>query len=101
MADGHILAWLTNLEQMKKVLKDIDTIYIGHGPSVKLEMVDMQKDYISTYCAYVRELSHGESTLSEEATQELVVKMEQYLPNAPLGFMIGLSANAVAKELGN
>lgn len=51
------------------------------------------------YSAAVRELSGGEPALTETAKEELTARMEAYLPGAPLKFMIGLSADAVAAEL--
>ena len=99
MADGYILAWLANIESARALLADVEKIYPGHGPEASPGLLEAQKAYLLTYCAVVKELSGGEPALAEAAKEELVARMEKYLPNAPLTFMIGLSADAVAAEL--
>lgn len=99
IADGYVLAWLANLENARALLADAGTLYPGHGPEASIEHLEVQKAYLMAYCAAVRELSGGEPKLTEAAKEELAVRMEAYLPNAPLTFMIGLSADAVAADL--
>ena len=99
MADGHVLAWLSNLENTRALLSDVEKIYPGHGAEASPDLLESQKAYLLTYCAAVKELSDGAPTLTEPAGEELERRMEQYLPDAPLKFMIDLSAGAVAAEL--
>lgn len=99
VADGQILGWLANLERMRPLLEEIDTIYPGHGQPASPTLLDQQRDYLLTYCAAIRELAQGEKALTENAVAILIERMERYLPGAPLTFMIGLGANAVATEL--
>jgi hypothetical protein len=47
----------------------------------------------------IKELSHGNSTLTEEAKGELTKRMEEFLPEAGLSSLIALSADPVAAEL--
>jgi glyoxylase-like metal-dependent hydrolase (beta-lactamase superfamily II) len=99
IADGYVLAWLANLENARALLKDVEKIYPGHGAEASLDLLETQKAYLLTYCAAVKELSDGQPTLTDAEVEELERRMEEYLPNAPLKFMISLSANAVAAEL--
>lgn len=99
VADGYVLAWLANLENARALLADAGTLYPGHGPEGALDRLRAQKEYLVAYCAAVRELSGGEPTLTEAARDELAARMNGHLPDAPLTFMIGLSADAVAAEL--
>ena len=99
MADGHVLAWLANLENVRALLTDVEKIYPGHGAAASLDLLETQKAYLLTYCAAVKELSDGAPALTETAGEELERRMEEYLPDAPLKFMIDLSAVAVATEL--
>jgi glyoxylase-like metal-dependent hydrolase (beta-lactamase superfamily II) len=99
IADGHVLAWLANLENTRALLADVEKIYPGHGAEASLDLLEAQKAYLLTYCAAVKELSDGEPALTETAGEELERRMEEYLPEAPLKFMIDLSAAAVAAEL--
>ena len=99
MADGHVLAWLANLENVRALLTDVEKIYPGHGAAASLDLLETQKAYLLTYCAAVKELSDGAPALTETTGEELERRMEEYLPDAPLKFMIDLSAVAVATEL--
>ncbi len=99
VADDHLLSWLANLERARILLRDVKTIYLGHGKPGSLNLLDTQRDYLLTYCAAVKELAQGEARLTETAKQALVTRMQQYAPDAPLTFMIALGADAIADEL--
>ena len=75
------------------------TIYPGHGESGSIELIDSQERYLFTYIDVLRELSGGNSTLTEEAKAELTQRMEEFLPGGGLSFLIAQSADSVAAEL--
>jgi hypothetical protein len=56
-------------------------------------------DYRLYYREVVRRLSGGRPQLSEAAKSVLEAAMDTFLPSAPLTWMIGLGADAVAREL--
>jgi len=99
IADDHILDWLKNLDRARDLLANITTIYPGHGQPGSIDLLDSQKRYLLTYIDAVRELSGGNSTLTEEAKRELTQRMEEFLPGAGLSFLISHSADPVAAEL--
>jgi glyoxylase-like metal-dependent hydrolase (beta-lactamase superfamily II) len=99
MADGHVLAWLANIERFRPLLSSVSAIYPGHGALGGPELLDAQRDYLIAYCAAVRELLGAGSALPDGANQELERRMQEYRPGAPLEFMISLSVDAVAREL--
>lgn len=99
IADDHIFDWLKNLERARDLLANVTTIYPGHGESGSIELIDSQERYLLTYIDAVRELSGGNSTLTEEAKAELTEQMEEFLPGGGLTFLIAQSADPVAKEL--
>jgi glyoxylase-like metal-dependent hydrolase (beta-lactamase superfamily II) len=99
IADDHIFDWLNNLDRARDLLANITTVYPGHGESGSLELIDSQERYLLTYIDLVRELSGGNSTLTEEAKKELTQRMEEFLPGAGLSFLIAQSADPVAAEL--
>ena len=99
MVDDGILAWLVNIEMIRALLADIPTIYPGHGKPGSLELLETQKKYLLTYCTMVKELAAGKPTLTDAAKKELESRMGQFLPEAPLTFLIALSADSVAAEL--
>ena len=65
------------------------------GPGVLAE----QRRYLLYYRELVRRLADGEPRLPEAAKAELDAGMQSFLPDAPLTWMIGLGADAVAAEL--
>ena len=99
IADYHIFDWLRNLERARDLLANITTIYPGHGESGSLGLIDGQERYLLTYIDLVRELSGGNSSLTEEAKKELTQRMEEFLPGGGLSFLIAQSADSVAAEL--
>jgi glyoxylase-like metal-dependent hydrolase (beta-lactamase superfamily II) len=99
IADGSVLHWLANLERFRALLEGVATLYPGHGRAGGAELLDAQKDYLLAYCAAVLEVAGDSATVDERAKEELAERMRRVLPGAPLEFMIGLSADAVAAEL--
>ena len=99
IADNHIFDWLKNLDRARNLLANGTTIYPGHGLPGSIDLIDSQKRYLLTYVDQVRELSGGNSILTEEAKKELTQRMEEYLPGAGLSFLIAQSADPVASEL--
>jgi glyoxylase-like metal-dependent hydrolase (beta-lactamase superfamily II) len=99
VADGGVLPWLANLERAKTLLADVATVYPGHGPAGASDLLARQQSYLLAYCAAVKELGRGRRNLTEEAKQALTARMQQFAPDAALGFLITHSADAVAREL--
>jgi len=98
-ADGHSSAWLAALDVLAGELGGVGTLYPGHGDPGTLAMLAEQRRYLLYYREVVRRLSGGEPRLDEPARAELEAAMRVFLPGAPLTWMIGLGADAVAAEL--
>lgn len=58
-----------------------------------------RRRYLLFYREAVGQLAEGRSVLGEAAKAELDARIQQFLPDAPLTWMIGLGADAVAAEL--
>lgn len=99
LADGDILRWLANLERVRPRLAATAVLYPGHGPAGTISLLNEQRDYLLAYCAAVAELASGSPALTDEAKTALELRMDRVRPGAQLGFMVGLSADAVAAEL--
>ena len=99
IADGRVLRWLANIERFRALLEGVATLYPGHGRAGGVELLDAQKDYLLAYCTTVLEVAGDSATTDERAKEELAGRMRRFLQGAPLEFMIGLSADAVAAEL--
>lgn len=100
LAEGHSASWLASLDKAQAALQGVATVYPGHGEKGTLEALSWQKRYLEQYRAAARELSGGKATLTGAQKKDLAAKMEQFLPNAPLAMLVGMSADAVAAELG-
>jgi hypothetical protein len=74
-------------------------LYPGHGAASGSELFAEQRRYLLHYREVVRRLAEGQPQLSDEAKQSLERAMTAFLPSAPLTWMIGLGADAVAAEL--
>jgi hypothetical protein len=74
-------------------------VYPGHGRSGSLDLLDAQRRYLEAYRAAVRELAGGAPFLTDDGKKELADRMARFAPGAGLGFLVGLGADAVAREL--
>lgn len=99
IADNHIIEWLKNLERARGLFANVTTIYPGHGKPGSIDLLDSQKTYLMRYIDAVKELSRGNSSLTKDEKVELTQRMEEFLPNAGLSFLIAQSADSVAAEL--
>jgi glyoxylase-like metal-dependent hydrolase (beta-lactamase superfamily II) len=98
-ADGHSAAWLTMLDVLARELAGIPTLYPGHGGPAGPAVFAAQRRYLLHYRELVRRLAGGQPRLPDVAKAELDAGMRAFLPDAPLTWMIGLGADAVAAEL--
>jgi glyoxylase-like metal-dependent hydrolase (beta-lactamase superfamily II) len=98
-ADGHTTTWLQALDALCAELHGAQRILPGHGAPTTWSLFEDQRRYLLYYREVVGRLAAGGPTLTDEAQVELERAMQEFLPNAPLTWMIGLGANAVAAEL--
>jgi glyoxylase-like metal-dependent hydrolase (beta-lactamase superfamily II) len=98
VADGHTGSWLAALDTLSGVL-DGAKLYPGHGPQGDAGMLADQRRYLMMYRETVGRLAAGAPTLTDGQREELTAVLTRFLPGAPLTWMIGLGADAVAGEL--
>ena len=98
-ADGHSARWLAALDLLAGELAGLGTLYPGHGDPAGPGVLAKQRRYLLYYRELVRRLAGGEPQLPEPAKAELDAGMQAFLPGAPLTWMIGLGADAVAAEI--
>ena len=98
-ADGFTGPWLRALDRAAGLLAGIDTLYPGHGRPAGLDALDAQRRYQLMLREAVRNLAHGEPSLSAAAKEELTARMAAFLPDPALEWLVALSADAVAAEL--
>lgn len=97
--DGHSRAWLAALDMLASELGEVRALYPGHGGPASPDLFAEQRRYLMYYRELIRRLADGEPQLTDVAKQELDAAMQGFLPGAPLTWMIGLGADAVAAEL--
>ena len=97
-ADGHTGSWLAALDVLSDAL-DGATLYPGHGAPGGVGMLADQRRYLMMYRETVGRLAAGALTLTDAQREELTDVMVRFLPGAPLTWMVGLGADAVAAEL--
>lgn len=97
-ADGHTGRWLQMLDEVAEQLRGF-RLYPGHGAPRDVDLLANQRRYLLMYREAVRRLTSGTQPLTEEQRDELTEVMSRFLPGAPLTWMIGLGADAVAAEL--
>lgn len=98
LADGHSHAWLATLDRLAVQLRDMP-VYPGHGAPGAASMLADQRRYLLMYQQTVGRLAAGAPALSDARKRELTAVMTRFLPDAPLAWLVGLSADAVAAEL--
>ena len=100
VADGYLLAWLANLARLERECSGMAVAFPGHGnagPPVRL--IRAQLDYLLKLAGHVKELAQGRPALDDATKQELERRMTADYPDHGLSFLIGMSADPIAREL--
>jgi glyoxylase-like metal-dependent hydrolase (beta-lactamase superfamily II) len=97
LADGHWESWLTNLDTLAADLPVSATLLPGHGDQAPRELLDWQRGYIERFVEAVRA---GHWSDPEQARAAVVEAMATYLPATELRFLMDLSIEPVASQLG-
>ena len=99
LADGHTDAWLRALDRAEDSFAGVRTLYVGHGPPAGAAVLADQRRYLLMAREAIGRVGGGRADLSEDECNRVVNLMERYLPDAPLGWLVGAGAPAVAAEL--
>ena len=99
LADGHTDAWLRSIDRAEEALAGVRKLYVGHGPpAVTAVLADQRRDLLMAREAVAR-AAGGRAELTDDEASGVESLMERYLPNAPLGWLVGAGAPALAAEL--
>jgi glyoxylase-like metal-dependent hydrolase (beta-lactamase superfamily II) len=99
LADGHTEAWLDAIERGEEALAEVRTLYVGHGPPTVPAVLADQRRYLLMAREAIGRVAGGRAQLTEQDANRVVSLMERYLPSAPLSWLVGAGASAVAAEL--
>jgi glyoxylase-like metal-dependent hydrolase (beta-lactamase superfamily II) len=97
LADGFHQQWLENIETLRARFPDEAVFHIGHGGPVGPGDWDWQRSYIETFLGAVM---NADWSSPERAQAEVVAEMKRFLPTEELSFLMELSVEPVAAQLG-
>jgi glyoxylase-like metal-dependent hydrolase (beta-lactamase superfamily II) len=99
LADGHTDVWLRAIDRAEGALAGVHTLYVGHGAPTGPAVLAEQRRYLLMAREAIARAAGGRGELSEDEANRVASLMERFLPGAPLGWLVGAGAPAVAAEL--
>jgi glyoxylase-like metal-dependent hydrolase (beta-lactamase superfamily II) len=97
LADGFFEEWLANIERLRGRFPADATFYIGHGGPASQTDWNWQRGYIETFVDAVGTVEWSDR---DEAKSSVVSRMKEYLPTDQLQFLMELSVEPLATQLG-
>jgi glyoxylase-like metal-dependent hydrolase (beta-lactamase superfamily II) len=97
LADGYHQQWLANIETLRDRFPADTVFHVGHGGPVGPTAFDWQRRYIETFLDAVRA---ADWSRPDQAHAAVVDHMKDYLPSDDLQFLMELSIEPVAAQLG-
>jgi glyoxylase-like metal-dependent hydrolase (beta-lactamase superfamily II) len=97
LADGFHRQWLENIEELRERFPSDAVFHIGHGGPAGPADWDWQRRYIETFLDAV---TSADWSSPEAAHATVVAEMRRFLPSDELLFLMELSIEPVAAQLG-
>lgn len=97
LADGYHEQWLANIETLRRRLPSDAVLHVGHGGPVGADGWAWQRAYIETFIGAVRAADWSDPAGAHAA---VVAEMRRFLPTDELQFLMELSIEPVAAQLG-
>jgi glyoxylase-like metal-dependent hydrolase (beta-lactamase superfamily II) len=97
LADGFWEQWLGNIEKLQARFPGDVVLHVGHGGPVGAGDFGWQRGYIETFLDAVRTADWSNQ---ERAHAAVLARMKDYLPTDELQFLMELSIEPVAAQLG-
>jgi glyoxylase-like metal-dependent hydrolase (beta-lactamase superfamily II) len=97
LADGFYQQWLENIEELRERFPGDCVFHIGHGGPASPTDWDWQRNYIETFLGAVRS---ADWSSPEAAHATVVAEMKRFLPSDELLFLMELSVEPIAAQLG-
>jgi glyoxylase-like metal-dependent hydrolase (beta-lactamase superfamily II) len=99
LADGHTDSWLRAIDRAEESFAGVRMLYVGHGESATPAILGGQRRYLLMVREAIARVAGGRGQLSEDEANRVVALMERYMPDAPLSWLVGAGASAIAAEL--
>lgn len=97
MADNHNPDWRRAMDRLRADLPEDLPLLIGHGAPVTTGFLTWQETYLDVFEAAIRTANWSNP---EAATNEVMTRMQDYLPSEELAFFAQLSVTPNAQRLG-
>lgn len=97
LADGHWGEWLAHIDRLGAELPGDAHLHVGHGPVATPALLDWQRGYVERVVAATRDADWADR---EAATAAVLAAADDYLPSDRLRFLLELSIEPLAIELG-
>ena len=97
LADGYWEPWLANIARLRSELSPAARVHFGHGEPRSSAPFDWQETYINTF---IDAITSADWTDREQAKAAVIARMTDYLPVSDLRFLMELSIEPVATQLG-
>jgi glyoxylase-like metal-dependent hydrolase (beta-lactamase superfamily II) len=97
LADGFHEQWLANIERLRERFPADVVFHVGHGGPVGGDAWDLQRRYIETILRAVEDADWSEPA---GAHASVLARMTELLPTQELRFLMELSIEPVAAQLG-
>ena len=97
LGDGFHQQWLANIGTLRERFPSDAVFHIGHGGPVGPTDWDWQRSYIETFLAAIEAADWSNP---EQAQAEVVAEMKRFLPTEELSFLMELSVEPVAAQMG-
>ncbi|MFA5262398.1 MAG: MBL fold metallo-hydrolase [Opitutaceae bacterium] len=86
--DLHAKEWLGSLDRLRREFNQTAKLYPGHGEICGVEVSHWNRGYILTFTDTLHDLLQGRDHLEPAEKDVLVAKMQTYLPNTKLLFLL-------------
>lgn len=97
LADGFWESWLANIARLRSELPAAAQVHFGHGEPTSSPPFAWQEGYIATF---VDAIGTADWSDPESAKASVVKAMTDYLPVRDLEFLMELSVEPIARQLG-
>jgi glyoxylase-like metal-dependent hydrolase (beta-lactamase superfamily II) len=97
LADGYYERWLANIADLRERFPDDVVLHLGHGGPIGLEGFEWQRRYIELFIDAIEAADWSEPDTAHAA---VVGRMKEYLPSDELQFLMELSVEPIAAQLG-
>jgi glyoxylase-like metal-dependent hydrolase (beta-lactamase superfamily II) len=97
LADGYWESWLANIGRLRSELAPGAEVHFGHGDPGASDPFDWQEGYIN---AFIEAISEADWSDPNAGKDHVIGRMTGYLPTGDLQFLMELSIEPLAAQLG-